>query len=100
MLVICGRSSIRPLNTSRSATLHDVSRAVGSDRPVCIRLNYQLLLRATRPADADREIRTLLGHPEPVEASPPDTQEALRYFVGDYNPLGQFGGAAARRSIR
>ena len=61
MLVLCGRLRVRPLHVSRSTAIPDVSHQLGSDRPTCMRLNYPLLLRATRPPDTDRAIRTLLG---------------------------------------
>jgi len=100
MLVICGRSSIRPRNVPPAAAIEDVRQRLDSNRPVCIRLNYRFLLHATRPADADREIRTLLGDVEPAEVLPSHTREAFRYCLAEYNPLVQFGGAPAGQLLR
>jgi hypothetical protein len=100
MLVLCGHLTIRPLNVPRSAAIQDTTQQVHSNRPVCIRLNYQLVLRATRPAAADQEIRMLIGDVEPAEVVPSDTREAFRYSLAEYNALGQFGGAGARKPLR
>jgi hypothetical protein len=98
MLVLCGRLRVRPLHVSRSTAIPDVSPQVGSDRPTCMRLHYPLLLRATRPPDTDRAIRTLLGNLESTQVSPSGTPHAFRDCLADYNPLGQFGSAATTPS--
>jgi hypothetical protein len=99
VLVLCGRLSIRPLNALPSAAAPEVGLPVSSDRPTYMRLDYQLLLRTTRPADADRQVRTLLAELEP-SGVPASTRRPCRDWLADYNPLGQFGRAASRDPIR
>src|SRR5262245_27143061 len=99
MLVVCGRLRIRTLGVPQSTAIHDVTQAVEPNRPTNIRFDYRSLLRATRSADADREVRTLLANLEPAEILSPDARAASRDRVADYNPLGQFGGAAARHGV-
>jgi hypothetical protein len=99
MFVLCGRLIIRPLDPARSTPMQEVSQELDCKGPACIRLNYQLLLRATRPADTDRAVRTLLGSLEPTDDLASDIRRAFR-DLADYNPLGQFGAAAARNRIR
>ena len=100
MFVLCGHLIIRPLDPSRSTAMQEVSQELDCKGPACIRLNYQLVLRATRPAAADQEIRMLIGDVEPAEVVPSDTREAFRYSLAEYNALGQFGGAGARKPLR
>jgi hypothetical protein len=100
MLVLCGRLSIRLRNVSRCTPIQELRQQVDTNRPISIRFNTPLLLRATRPPDTDRTVRELLGSLEPTEAVRSNTRPALRDCLAAYNPLGQFGSAALRETGR